>query len=50
MEFVVRNPLVEMNARDRGIDNDNVRQSGWTGAHVQFRAAVDKHMRGLSMF
>ncbi|KAL7419686.1 Trafficking protein particle complex subunit BET5 [Cryptotrichosporon argae] len=38
VEYVVRNPLVDMDSRTRGIDND------------QFRAAVDKHIRGLSMF
>ncbi|WVQ78768.1 hypothetical protein IAT38_000859 [Cryptococcus sp. DSM 104549] len=38
LEYVVRNPLVKMDSREEGIDND------------QFRAAVDRHMRGLSMF
>ncbi|KAK8861445.1 hypothetical protein IAR55_002264 [Kwoniella newhampshirensis] len=38
VEYVVRNPLVVMDSREEGIDND------------QFRAAVDRHMRGLSMF
>ncbi|CAD6566857.1 MAG: TRAPP subunit bet5 [Tremellales sp. Tagirdzhanova-0007] len=38
IDHVVRNSLVEMDSRTEGIDND------------QFRAAVDRHMRGLSMF
>lgn len=38
VDYVVRNPLVEMDSRERGIDND------------QFRAAVDKHIRSLTMF
>ncbi|WVN90488.1 uncharacterized protein L203_105724 [Cryptococcus depauperatus CBS 7841] len=38
IDCVVRNPLVKMDSRDEGIDND------------QFRAAVDRHMKGLSMF
>ncbi|KAI9632461.1 Sybindin-like protein [Dioszegia hungarica] len=38
MEYVVRNPLIDMNSRDIGIDSD------------AFRSAVDRQMRGLSMF
>ncbi|GMK59059.1 hypothetical protein CspeluHIS016_0700740 [Cutaneotrichosporon spelunceum] len=38
MDYVVRNPLVEMDSRVQGIDND------------QFRAAVDRHMRNLTIF
>ncbi|WVR03920.1 hypothetical protein IAU60_000919 [Kwoniella sp. DSM 27419] len=38
VEYVVRNPLVKVDSREEGIDND------------QFRTAVDRHMRGLSMF
>ncbi|WVO24140.1 uncharacterized protein IAS62_005504 [Cryptococcus decagattii] len=38
LEFVVRNPLVKLDSREEGIDND------------QFRDAVDRHMRTLSMF
>jgi len=38
LEYVVRNPLVQMNSRERGIDND------------YFRAATDRQIRGLSIF
>ena len=38
VEYVARNPLVEMDSRTEGIDND------------QFRAAVDRHMRSLTVF
>jgi hypothetical protein len=38
LEFVVRNPLVEMDSKERGIDNE------------AFRAGVDRLVRGLSMF
>ncbi|CAK9785761.1 snare-like protein [Cutaneotrichosporon oleaginosum] len=38
IDFVARNPLVEMDSRTQGIDNDH------------FRAAVDRHMRSLSIF
>ncbi|WVQ94516.1 hypothetical protein IAU59_001595 [Kwoniella sp. CBS 9459] len=38
LEYVVRNPLVDVDSRDRGVDND------------LFRTAVDRHMRALSMF
>ncbi|ODN80667.1 hypothetical protein L202_02844 [Cryptococcus amylolentus CBS 6039] len=38
LEYVVRNPLVKMDSREEGIDND------------LFRGAVDRHMRGLTMF
>ncbi|TXT10930.1 hypothetical protein VHUM_01681 [Vanrija humicola] len=38
IECVVRNPLIEMDSRTQGIDND------------QFRGAVDRHVRGLSIF
>ncbi|TFK25696.1 snare-like protein [Coprinopsis marcescibilis] len=35
LEFVVRNPLIKMDSREQGIDNDN------------FRSAVDRYVRGL---
>ncbi|ORY29511.1 Sybindin-like protein [Naematelia encephala] len=38
VDYVVRNPMVQLDSRTEGIDNDH------------FRAAVDAHMRGLSMF
>ncbi|KAK4687257.1 trafficking protein particle complex subunit 1, partial [Tremellales sp. Uapishka_1] len=38
IEHVVRNPLIEVDSRIEGIDND------------LFREAVDRHIRGLSMF
>ncbi|WWC68771.1 uncharacterized protein I206_102706 [Kwoniella pini CBS 10737] len=38
LEYVIRNPLVKIDNRIEGIDND------------LFRLAVDKHMKGLSMF
>ncbi|RXK41228.1 hypothetical protein M231_01378 [Tremella mesenterica] len=38
LDYVVRNPLVIMDSREEGIDND------------LFRSAVDRHMRNLSMF
>ncbi|WWC87732.1 uncharacterized protein L201_002624 [Kwoniella dendrophila CBS 6074] len=38
LEFVIRNPLINVDSRTEGIDND------------QFRAAVDRHVKGLSMF
>ncbi|WVQ62732.1 uncharacterized protein L199_000880 [Kwoniella botswanensis] len=38
LEYVIRNPLVKVDSREEGVDND------------QFRAAVDRHMKGLSMF
>jgi hypothetical protein len=66
VEYVVRNPLIDMDSRTEGIDNDQVSVSRGSGlrrrdARVaarrrcadgcdQFRAAVDKHVRGLSMF
>lgn len=57
VEYVVRNPLVSTTSRTEGIDNDQVS----TAVHAmlfphrsltdnQFRAAVDRHMRGLTMF
>ncbi|RSH94552.1 TRAPP subunit bet5 [Saitozyma podzolica] len=38
VDYVVRNPVVQMDSRTEGVDND------------QFRAAIDRHIRGLSMF
>jgi len=38
VEYVVRNPLVKMDSREHGIDNE------------YFRASVDKLVRGLSVF
>ncbi|KAI9569625.1 snare-like protein [Boletus coccyginus] len=38
LNFVVRNPLVPMDSREQGIDND------------YFRASVDRLIRGLSVF
>ncbi|KAI0058096.1 TRAPP complex subunit bet5 [Artomyces pyxidatus] len=38
LEYVVRNPLIEMDSRERGIDNE------------YFRASVDRLVRGLSIF
>jgi len=38
LEYVVRNPLVKMDSREQGIDNE------------YFRASVDRLIRGLSVF
>lgn len=38
IEFVVRNPLIDMDSRDSGIDN------------VHFRTAVDKMIRNLAIY
>lgn len=38
VDYVVRNPLVTMDSREQGIDND------------YFRASVDRLIRGLSVF
>jgi len=38
LEYVVRNPLVNMDSRERGIDNE------------YFRASIDRLVRGLSVF
>ena len=38
VEYVVRNPLVTMDSREHGIDNE------------YFRASVDRMVRGLSVF
>jgi hypothetical protein len=38
LEYVVRNPLVKMDSREQGIDNE------------YFRASVDRLVRGLSVF
>ncbi|KAL5507477.1 BET5 [Sanghuangporus vaninii] len=38
LEYVVRNPLVQMDSRERGIDNE------------YFRASVDRLMRGQAFF
>ncbi|KAH9055038.1 TRAPP complex subunit bet5 [Lactarius vividus] len=38
LEYVVRNPLVPMDSREKGVDNE------------YFRASVDRLMRGLSVF
>ncbi|EAU91797.2 hypothetical protein CC1G_04565 [Coprinopsis cinerea okayama7 len=35
LEYVVRNPLIKMDSREQGIDNDN------------FRSAIDRYVRGL---
>lgn len=38
LEYVVRNPLVKMDSREHGVDNE------------YFRASVDRLVRGLSVF
>lgn len=38
LEYVVRNPLVKMDSREQGVDNE------------YFRASVDRLIRGLSVF
>ena len=38
LEYVVRNPIMEMDSKDRGIDNE------------YFRMSVDRMVRGLSVF
>ena len=38
LEYVVRNPLIKMDSREQGIDNE------------YFRASVDRLIRGLSVF
>jgi len=38
IEYVVRNPLVKMDSREYGIDNE------------YFRTSVDRLIRGLSVF
>lgn len=38
IEYVVRNPLISMDSREYGIDNE------------YFRASVDRMIRGLSVF
>ncbi|KAF7361844.1 Trafficking protein particle complex subunit [Mycena venus] len=38
LEYVVRNPLVQMDSREHGIDNE------------YFRASIDRLVRGLSVF
>lgn len=38
LEYVVRNPLVTMDSREYGVDNE------------YFRASVDRLVRGLSVF
>lgn len=38
LEYVVRNPLVSVDSRERGVDNE------------YFRASVDRLVRGLSIF
>jgi hypothetical protein len=38
LEYVVRNPLVLMDSREYGVDND------------YFRASVDRLVRGMSVF
>jgi trafficking protein particle complex subunit 1 len=38
LEYVVRNPLVTMDSKERGIDNE------------YFRAGTDRLVRGLSVF
>lgn len=52
IEFVVRNPLIEMDSRTQGIDNDQVSPTrlACCSRYTQFRGAVDRHVRGLSIF
>lgn len=38
IEYVVRNPLVQMDSKERGIDNE------------YFRTSTDRMVRGLSVF
>jgi len=38
LEYVVRNPLIKMDSREHGVDNE------------YFRASVDRLVRGLSVF
>lgn len=38
LEYVVRNPLVVMDSRERGVDNE------------YFRTSVDRMVRGLTVF
>lgn len=38
LEYVVRNPLVKMDSKEAGIDNE------------YFRSSVDRLIRGLSVF
>jgi hypothetical protein len=38
LEYVVRNPLVRMDSREYGIDNE------------YFRSSIDRAIRGLSVF
>ena len=38
LEYVVRNPLVQMDSRERGIDND------------YFRASVDRLVKGQTFY
>jgi len=38
LEYVVRNPLVSMDSREHGVDNE------------YFRASIDRLVRGLSVF
>lgn len=38
IEYVVRNPLADMDSKERGLDND------------YFRAGVDRLIRGLAVF
>lgn len=38
IEYVVRNPLVQMDSKERGIDNE------------YFRTSTDRMIRGLSVF
>ena len=38
LEYVVRNPLVEMDSKERGIDNE------------YFRMSTDRLVRGLTVF
>jgi hypothetical protein len=53
VEHVVRNPLIQMDDRTRGVDSDLVSPPQLVqGIKLteQFRAAVDRHVKGLSMF
>lgn len=58
VDYVVRNPLIRMDDREQGIDNEQVSYAlPFLGLcaekgrpDVQFRAAVDRHIRALSMY
>jgi hypothetical protein len=53
LEHVVRNPLIQMDDRTRGVDSDLVSRLQSSRVYqltIQFRGAVDRHVKGLSMF